>query len=82
MLVLQRRRKASFSKSDCESTRGKKELVAGQCELKKTRFDPIFSINHTFAMLRANVTLNSKNIEPHQEGVVFNLPFEHLCVDA
>lgn len=27
----------------------------GQGELKKTRFDPLFSINHTLAMLRANV---------------------------
>jgi len=35
---------------------GKKGSVAGQGELKKTRFDPIFSINHTFAMLRANVS--------------------------
>ena len=35
---------------------GQKGSVAGQGELKKTRFDPIFSINHTFAMLRANVS--------------------------
>ena len=41
-----------FSKGDCESTHGEKSSVAGQGELKKTRFDPIFSINHTFAMLR------------------------------
>lgn len=27
----------------------------GQGELKKTRFDPLFSINHTLAMLRANI---------------------------
>ena len=33
-----------------------KSSVAGQGELKKTRFDPIFSINHTFAMLRANIS--------------------------
>ena len=35
---------------------GKKECVAGQGELKKTSFDPIFSINHTFAMMRANIS--------------------------
>lgn len=29
--------------------------VAGQGELKKIRFDPLFSLNHTFAMLRANI---------------------------
>ena len=35
---------------------GKKSCVAGQGELKKTKFDPIFTINHTFAMLRANIS--------------------------
>lgn len=29
--------------------------VSGQGELKKTRFDPLFMINHTLAMLRANI---------------------------
>lgn len=29
--------------------------VTGQGELKKTRYDPLFSINHTLAMLRANI---------------------------
>ncbi len=29
--------------------------VAGQGELKKTRRDPLFKINHTLAMLRANI---------------------------
>lgn len=29
--------------------------VTGQGELKKKKFDPIFSINHTYAMLRANI---------------------------
>ncbi len=32
-----------------------RSCVAGQGELKKTRFDPLFVINHTCAMLRANV---------------------------
>ena len=35
---------------------GQKGCVAGQGELKKAAFDPIFSINHTFAMMRANVS--------------------------
>lgn len=30
--------------------------ITGQGELKKTEFDPIFSLNHTFAMLRANIS--------------------------
>ena len=35
---------------------GKKGSVAGQGELKKTIFDPIFTINHTFAMMRACIS--------------------------
>ena len=35
--------------------KGEKSSVAGQGELKKTVMDPLFSINHTFAMLRANI---------------------------
>ena len=35
---------------------GKKGCVTGQGELKKTKFDPIFTINHTFAMMRANIS--------------------------
>lgn len=34
---------------------GKRGSITGQGELKKTRFDPLFSLNHTCAMLRANV---------------------------
>lgn len=29
--------------------------VVGQGELKKTRFDPLFSVNHTFATMRAKI---------------------------
>lgn len=35
--------------------KGAKSSVAGQGELKKIKHDPLFSINHTFAMLRANI---------------------------
>ena len=34
---------------------GKRGSLGGQGELKKTRFDPLFSLNHTCAMLRANI---------------------------
>jgi hypothetical protein len=33
----------------------KRAVIAGQDELKDHSFDPLFSINHTFAMLRANL---------------------------
>ena len=35
--------------------KGQRGCVAGQGELKKIGYDPLFSINHTCAMLRANI---------------------------
>jgi hypothetical protein len=35
---------------------GKRGAITGQGELKKTKFDPIFSLNHTCAMYRARVS--------------------------
>ena len=35
--------------------RGGRGCVTGQGELKKLRFDPLFALNHTCAMLRANI---------------------------
>lgn len=34
---------------------GQRGCVAGQGELKRVCFDPLFSLNHSFAMLRANI---------------------------
>lgn len=34
---------------------GKRGAITGQGELKKLKFDPLFSLNHTCAMFRANV---------------------------
>lgn len=34
---------------------GARGAVTGQGELKKLRFDPLFTLNHTFAMFRANI---------------------------
>jgi hypothetical protein len=38
-----------------ETFKGQRGSIVGQGELKKVRFDPLFSLNHTCAMLRANV---------------------------
>lgn len=48
--------KRFFPNATYEQFKGKKGCVAGQGELKKIGFDPLFSINHTFAMLRARVS--------------------------
>jgi len=44
-----------FPKSTHITTKGRKGCVTGQGELKRGGFDPLFSLNHTAAMLRANV---------------------------
>ena len=44
-----------FPGASYEQFKGKKGCISGQGELKKVRIDPLFTINHTFAMLRANI---------------------------
>ena len=44
-----------FSKAQHERFKSERGCVAGLGELKKVRFDPLFAINHTCAMLRANI---------------------------
>ena len=56
-------------------TKGGRGCITGQGELKKLRFDPLFSLNHTCAMLRANLnrlfrrtwctTKNEKGLSDH-----------------
>lgn len=46
---------AHFPDSRHLTFKSRRGCVAGQGELKKIAFDPIFSINHTMAMLRANI---------------------------
>ncbi len=38
-----------------KTVKGQRGSIGGQGELKKVKFDPIFSLNHTCAMFRANV---------------------------
>jgi transposase-like protein len=47
--------KKIFPTSHHEVYKGKRGCVVGQGELKAGGFDPIFSFNHTAAMLRANI---------------------------
>jgi len=44
-----------FPNATHERHKGQRGSIVGQGELKKVRFDPLFSLNHTCAMLRANV---------------------------
>lgn len=45
----------AFPDSTHERHKGQRGSIVGQGELKKIRFDPLFSLNHTCAMFRANV---------------------------
>jgi len=45
-----------FPEANFTQYKGRKGCVAGQGEMKKVGFDPLFSINHTFAMMRANIS--------------------------
>ena len=44
-----------FTKATHSCFKGSKGSLTGQGELKKVAYDPLFSINHSFAMLRANI---------------------------
>ena len=47
--------KAKFPLATHVTHKGQRGSIVGQGELKKVRFDPLFSLNHTCAMLRANI---------------------------
>jgi len=47
--------KRHFPKAIHQTVKGQRGCIAGQGELKKIGFDPLFSLNHTCAMLRANI---------------------------
>jgi transposase-like protein len=44
-----------FPRGSHHAVKGGRSCIAGQGELKKLFYDPLFSLNHTCAMLRANV---------------------------
>ena len=44
-----------FPEAEFRQYKGARSSIAGQGELKKNYFDPLFKINHTCAMLRANI---------------------------
>jgi len=47
--------KAYFPNAKHVTYLGQRGSIVGQGELKKVRFDPLFSLNHTCAMLRDNI---------------------------
>jgi len=47
--------KQFFKQASYRQSKGEKAAISGQGELKKKVRDPLFTINHTLAMLRANI---------------------------
>ncbi len=47
--------KRRFPQANHKTVKGQRGCIVGQGELKKIGFDPLFSLNHTCAMLRANI---------------------------
>jgi transposase-like protein len=47
--------KRHFPDSIHQTVKGRRGCIAGQGELKKIGFDPLFDLNHTCAMYRANI---------------------------
>ena len=62
--------------------KGSKGCVAGQGELKKRGKDPLFYINHTLAMLRANVNRLIRKTWCTTKDRSINLSFSDLYVCA
>ncbi len=68
---------------------GGRSAIVGQGELKKLTFDPLFSLNHTCAMLRANInrlirktwctTKKSENLARHLE--IYAYFHNHMLLD-
>lgn len=44
-----------FPEAKHQRYKGGRGCVAGQGELKKLHYDPLFALNHSFAMMRANI---------------------------
>lgn len=67
--------KKFFPKAEHKRYKGQRGCVAGQGELKKVKHDPLFMVNHTCAMLRANInrlirrtwctTKKAENLQKH-----------------
>ncbi len=47
--------KSFFPNCQHKAYKSRKACIVGQGELKEGRFDPLFTLNHSFAMLRANI---------------------------
>lgn len=76
--------KRHFPKAEHQTFKGSQSCVSGQGELKKLKYDPLFKINHTFAMLRANINrlirrtwCTTKKIEALEDHIAMYVNFHN-----
>ncbi|EQC50532.1 hypothetical protein [Bacteriovorax sp. DB6_IX] len=55
-----------FSSQEHKRYKGGRSCVAGQGELKRQHFDPLFTLNHTCAMFRAHINRLSERVGAQQ----------------
>ncbi len=60
--------KPHFKDATHVAVKGRRGCVVGQGELKKIGFDPLFDLNHTCAMIRANINRLVRRISGALEG--------------
>jgi len=68
--------KKHFPDADHKTVKGGRGSITGQGELKKLRHDPLFSLNHTCAMLRANLNRLLRRtwcISKNKQGLIDHL---------
>ena len=71
------------------TVKGGRGAIAGQGELKKLKFDPIFAINHSCAMLRANLNrlfrrtwCSTKNIHGLVDHLSLYIPYHNKVLTS
>ena len=81
-----------FPQAKYKRFKSERGCIAGQGELKKVNFDPLFAINHTCAMLRANInrlvrktwctTKDPARLQDHLDLFISYLNFNILKFDS
>ena len=81
--------KRHFPDANHITVKGGRGAIAGQGELKKLKFDPLFSLNHTCAMLRANLNrlfrktwCSTKTIQGLIDHISLYVPFHNRVLTS
>jgi hypothetical protein len=81
--------KRHFPKATHQTLKGARGCVTGQGELKNIKFDPLFSLNHTCAMFRANINrffrktwCTTKKIQPLIDHIEIYVQFHNQILMA